>query len=264
MPRIATLATDAIDHRQRSDAPRVFETFDDRAWRIRHRAEVSADRATRAGARRLSRDRGRRRWRTSSRSTLDAMGWGGLCTTTSMAGSSAARRRATGRSRARRRLLDVNASLLRMYVEAPRRSGSRAIASAPTTSCATCRRGWPIQSTAAGPARSRPTPRYYARPPRSAGACTAPAVDAVLYAALECADGLGHASRRRAPRRHGARRVRAEVARAPGRRLLQRPAPGSRTASTEARRSAGCSTTRSRWPPRTSTLTRPPATSSTR
>ena len=161
------------------------------------------------------------------------------------------------------KLLDVNASLLRIYVEASEtlriaryRERAEDVLRFTQTSLADAVDGGWSGSQQADRA-------YYARTPEERRAGNAPAVDGALYAgwnaqmvsatlrAAEVMDdtALGEFALKSLERLVVACTVRAR---------------GSRTASTEALRSAGSSTTRLRWPPRTSTRMRRPGMSSTR
>ena len=109
--------------------------------------------------------------------TLDAMGWRGLhdevdggffrCAATARLAGAAQEK--TARSQRRR--------CSGCWSRQPTSFGLRGIRSARPTSFATCRRGWPIQSTAGGPDRSRPTAATTRRPPKRAGQMAAPSVD---------------------------------------------------------------------------------------
>ena len=169
----------------------------------------------------------------------------------------------------REKLLDVNASLLRIYVEA---SETLRIARYRERAEDVLRftQTWLADAVDGGWSGSQQADRaYYAAHDGRAPRGRRPDGRRRALCRVECADGVGHASRRRGHRRHGARRVRAEVARADGRRLLQ-PRRRDRALSRRPANddavlpSAGSSTIRSRWPPRTSTPMRRPATSSTR
>ena len=112
--------------------------------------------------------------------TLDAMGWGPLYDEKDGGFFRYARRADWGEPNGEK-LLDVNASLLDLYVE-PLETlrARRATPSGPRTSCATCRHGWPIRWTADGRDPSAPIPPTT---PRSGGHASgrAPPVDRTLY-----------------------------------------------------------------------------------
>ena len=182
----------------------------------------------------------------------------------STAGSFAAPRRATGMSRTRRSCSTSTPACCRIYVEASRDAADRALSragggrAALRADVAGRSSRWRLGGIAAGRPRLLCRGRWTSAAPaplRQSTACSTPG---------GMRDGVGHAPRGGAARRHRARRVRAEVARAHRRRVLQ---PGRRNRALPGRpsvRCAGSSTIRLRWPPRTSTPMRRPATSSTR
>ena len=134
--------------------------------------------------------------------------WAGAASTTRWtAAFSGTPRPATGSCRSEK-LLDMNAALLRLYVDAGARCGCRASPSGPRR-CDTSRPGSPIRSTEDGPDRSVPTP-VLRRRGRGPSRVPAPPVGRTLYRGLECRDGVGGAAGRRVIDDDGAPRIRAE------------------------------------------------------